>query len=866
MENLAEKKGFDLQRAIAEANRCLLCFDAPCNTDCPAGTDPAKFIRQLRLGNIKGAVRTIRQNNILGAACALVCPTCRLCEKGCSRSGIDVPIRIGEIQAFLMDYEQEQGIHVLEAPQPGDKKIAVIGAGPAGLSAAANLALKGYAVTVFDKAPEPGGIPQYGIPEYRLPRKTLDYEVQLVRDLGVEFRFGNAISGADALDKLLQDNYDAVFLATGLDRPYNLRIKGEDAKGVFQWDDFLARTKNPETQNDISALLDGKNVIVVGGGSVAMDCAITAKLAGAARVYTVSLEAMEELPADEDELELAFKGGIRFKPNCRITEIITEDGKVRGVRGEEIRWIVPGKFIPENAQSIPGSEFSLPADIVIEAIGTGISDELKTLIAGLEKDGKFVCVNPETMQTSEPKVFAGGDITGAAKTVAESVADGKKAADAIAKAIPLSAPAIITRRARPSLGVEFCGLKFKNPFCLSASPVGNTAEMVSRAFDAGWGGAVYKTLNLERDYPIIDPTPRLNALHYGEKRVIGLQNIEMISERPFEQNLKDIAWLKKHYADRILIASIMGYSKEGWVELATGAERAGADMLELNFSCPQMAVEGAGHKVGQSYDLIRDYTRIVKDNVSIPIMAKMTPNITDILPVALAAQEGGADAISAINTLRAITEVDLDIFAPKPSIQGKGSICGYSGAAVKPIALRFIAEMAQDERLTIPLSGLGGIETWSDAAMFLIMGATTLQATTAIMRYGYRIIEDLTEGLQDYLADRGFGSVRDIIGIGLKNLVDPSEHHQTMHVIAKVDKDKCIGCGLCYIVCHDGANQAMKFDSIERKAEVDEERCVGCLLCKHICPVWDCIATEEREHPVAGGMHEDALKFIESPD
>ncbi|HUU82901.1 MAG TPA: NAD-dependent dihydropyrimidine dehydrogenase subunit PreA [Phycisphaerae bacterium] len=412
--------------------------------------------------------------------------------------------------------------------------------------------------------------------------------------------------------------------------------------------------------------------------------------------------------------------------------------------------------------------------------------------------------------------------------------------------------------------IEFCGLRFSNPFCLSSSPVCNTAEMVARAFDAGWGGAVFKTVGLEEDYAIIDPTPRLNALHHGDRRFIGLQNIEMISERPHKQNLKDIAWLKKHYPDRPLIVSIMGYSDEGWVELAKGVADAGADMLELNFSCPQMAVEGAGHKIGQAYDLLERYTRVVKEAVSVPVMAKMTPNITDILPPSLAAKRGGADAISAINTLRAITEVDLDTFAPMPTIQGKGSISGYSGPAVKPIALRFVAELAQSKELDLPVSGLGGMETWQDAAMFLLMGASNLQATTAVMRYGYRIIDSLCGGLEDYLESKGLGSVGELVGRGLEFTVDPSEHHQTRHVISKVDPDKCIGCGLCYVVCQDGANQAMQFNGRRRKAEVDRERCVGCLLCKHVCPVWDCITTEEIDHVISGGMHETAMEFVET--
>ncbi|MBU0640967.1 MAG: NAD-dependent dihydropyrimidine dehydrogenase subunit PreA [Planctomycetes bacterium] len=853
-----------LQGAITEAGRCLLCYDAPCNTGCGADTDPATFILKLRLGDIRGAVRTLRENNILAATCAQVCPTCRLCVEGCSRSGIDEPIRIAELQAFLADYERREGMQVLQAPAPGDRKVAVIGSGPAGLSAAASLALKGYAVVVFEKMPQPGGLLRYGIPDHRLAQDLLTHEIGLIEKLGVRFECNRAFTTHAELEDLLADGYDAVFLATGCDEPFRLSIPGENLDGIYAWDAFLAGSKDAQGQRQLKRAVRGKRVVVVGGGSVAMDCAVTAKRLGAARVYAVSLEAMEELPADVDEKLTAFEEGIRFKPNCRVTRIVGEDGQVKAVRGVEICWKRPGRFVPENAEDIPGSTFALPADVVVESIGAGLSPDLLALSAKLKrhKSGRPK-TNADTTRTSHPRIFAGGDLAGPAKTVASSVLDGKKAAQAIAEAFPLSKSGSVPKRARPSLEIEFCGVSFPNPFCLSSSPVGNTAEMISRAFEAGWGGAVFKTVGLEEEYAIVDPTPRLNALHHGDRRFIGLQNIEMISERPYQQNLRDITWLKKHYPDRPLIVSIMGYSDEGWIELAQGAAGAGADMLELNFSCPQMAVEGAGHKIGQAYDMLERYTRVVKKAVSIPVMAKMTPNITDMLPPAMAAKAGGADAISAINTLRAITEVDLDTFAPRPTIQGRGSISGYSGPAVKPIALRFVAELAQSKELGLPVSGLGGLETWRDAAMFLLMGASNLQATTAVMRYGYRIIACLSGGLEDYLESKGLRSVTELVGRGLELTVDPSEHHQTKHVISHVDPDKCIGCGLCHIVCYDGANQAMQFDAEQRKAEVDEERCVGCLLCQHVCPVWDCISTEEIDAPIHGGMHADALRFVE---
>ncbi|MFH1862522.1 MAG: NAD-dependent dihydropyrimidine dehydrogenase subunit PreA, partial [bacterium] len=768
----SDRKTFTLQHAIQEAGRCLLCYDAPCNTGCGADTDPATFILKIRLGNIKGAVRSMRQRNILAATCAQVCPTCRLCVQGCSRSGLDEPIRIAEIQAFLAEYERQHGMRVLRAPslvgqtflsdddQPllgndrqeclssANRHIAVIGSGPAGLSAAANLALRGYAVTVFEKMPEPGGILRYGIPDHRLSPDLLNHEINLIRDLGVQFQCGQPISSREELEGLLADGYDAVFLATGLDQPYRLPLLVEALENVYTWDNFLRSSKDTEARKELAARLTGRRVVVVGGGSVAMDCAITAKNLGADRVYAVSLESLEELPADEEEKESAFRAGVRFKPNCRVERIIGENCTLKAIQGVEIRWRKPGWFVPQNAVDLHGTEFTLPLDVLIIAIGAGFSPQLQELVAALEVQEGRLSADPQTRRTSNPRIFAGGDMTSARQTVAACVLDGKKAAEAIAKAFSLDPPVVITKSPRPSLEMEFCGKTFINPFCLSSSPVGNTAEMVARAFEAGWGGCYFKTLNLDRDYHVIDPTPRLNALHYQDQRFIGLQNIEMVSERPLDQNLKDIVWLKKHYPDRVLISSIMGFSEEGWIELAETSVNAGADLLELNFSCPQMAVEGAGHKVGQDFAAVEHYTRLVKQTVPVPIIAKMTPNITDMLPVALAAKAGGADAISAINTIRAITEVDLETFAPKPTIQGRGSISGYSGPAVKPIALRFIAELAQSRELDLPVSGIGGIVTWQDAAMFLLLGASNLQATTAVMRYGYRIVESLCEGME----------------------------------------------------------------------------------------------------------------------
>jgi len=394
------------------------------------------------------------------------------------------------------------------------------------------------------------------------------------------------------------------------------------------------------------------------------------------------------------------------------------------------------------------------------------------------------------------------------------------------------------------LSINFCGVRFKNPFLLSASPVSNSAEMIARAFEAGWGGVAFKTLGTQVT-KIIHPSPRLNKYNYGPSRLIGLQNVEMISDRPLDHNLKDIIWLKKHYPEYRVIASIMGFSNEEWKELAKAAEGAGSDMLELNFSCPHMSVEGSGSKVGQAFDLLEKFTETVKSVTTIPVMAKMTPNITDMNEPAMYAKQGGADAISAINTIGAITEIGLDDLIPRPSVFGKGAISGYSGPCVKPVALRFMAEMAQNPDLGLPISGIGGIETWIDALEFLLLGASTIQVTTGVIHYGYRIVEDMIEGLSDYMEEKGFNSVGEIVGAALKHVHHTDEFDLERQGVVEYDIDRCIGCGQCYTVCQDAGGQAISWDYENRRPVMDEERCLSCMACSFICPIEGLIRYKE---------------------
>ncbi len=388
---------------------------------------------------------------------------------------------------------------------------------------------------------------------------------------------------------------------------------------------------------------------------------------------------------------------------------------------------------------------------------------------------------------------------------------------------------------KKDLSITFLGIKFPNPFCLSSSPVGNDYDMCKKAYEAGWGGIVFKTIG-PSSYLINEVSPRFDMTSKEGTPFIGFKNMEQIAEHPLEENLRDLTRLKKEFPNKVLIASIMGNDEKSWRELARKVELAGADMIEMNLSCPQMTSHAMGSDVGSNAKLCAKYCKAVKKGSSLPVMAKMTPNITDMSEVAKACLKAGADGIAAINTVKSICNVDLAKKVGLPIIDGKSSISGYSGKAIKPIALRFIQQL----KTAIPdveISGIGGIETWIDAAEFILLGAKTLQVTTAIMQYGYRIIEDLTNGLMHYMEEQGVDHLEELVGQASCNIVPAENLNRDYIVYPSIDEKRCIGCGRCYISCYDGAHQAMTWSDLKRRPQCNKEKCVGCLLCKLICPV-----------------------------
>jgi len=420
-------RGLTLQQALEEAQRCLLCHDAPCSAACPGGTDPAKFVRQIRFYNLKGAARTVLRNNPLGGVCAYVCPSDETCRGACLREGLDRPIDIDGIQAFAVEYGRANGVVALERGEPRDQRVAVVGAGPAGLAAAARLAGYGYQVTLFEAKDQTGGMLRYGVPPNRLTDAELDADIDEILGLGIEVKTGTTFAG-DARD-LLKEGFEAAFVAPGLWKSYRLDLPGGDLDGVSTALEFLADVHVNEAR--ARSLVEGVNVAIIGGGSVAMDVATCARQLGAGRIYAIALEGMTELPAMGDELSAAMADGLIIKPQCQVTEILGTAGKVSGLTGVETEWIEPGKLVPANARPIEGTSWTLSVGAVFQAIGQGAAADADGLVVAATRRGPLVAADAVTQATSADGVFAGGDIVRGAATVVAAVGDGKRAAAAI---------------------------------------------------------------------------------------------------------------------------------------------------------------------------------------------------------------------------------------------------------------------------------------------------------------------------------------------------------------------------------------------------------------------------------------------------
>ena len=384
------------------------------------------------------------------------------------------------------------------------------------------------------------------------------------------------------------------------------------------------------------------------------------------------------------------------------------------------------------------------------------------------------------------------------------------------------------------LRCDLCGIPLENPFLLSSSVVASTYDMCARAFEAGWAGICFKTICT---LDIHEASPRFSALSGSDGGIIGFKNIEQLSDHGVAENMEIFRRLKKNYPAKFILASIMGQNEQEWGGLARMCEDNGADAVELNFSCPNMAEGGLGSDIGQVPELVERFTAAAKRACTIPVLAKLTPNVANMGPAAEAARRGGADGIAAINTIKSVVGINPHTYVSAPAVHGHSAVGGYSGNAVKPIALRFVAELGQNPKLAgMHISAMGGIETWLDALEFILLGGGSLQVTTAVMQYGYRIIDDLKAGLNLYLAEKGFSNIKEAMGLGLDALSGTTDTLERDTVIfPKFDRDRCMGCGRCMISCADGGHQAIRLDE-NRHPVLNGKKCVGCHLCLLVCP------------------------------
>jgi len=425
------ERGYTLDTAMAEAARCLLCHEAPCSGGCPSSTDPGKFVRQLRLRNLKGAVATIKRNNALGGACGVLCPTCNLCGQACTASGIDRPIDIGGLQRFAVEYGWDIGFNPLSAGSSNGKKVAVVGAGPSGLSCAAELAQRGFAVTVMEKRDKPGGILQHVLPDHRMPREFLDREIQDIADLGVTFVTGRAVETQGDLEALFAEGFNAVYLATGAWQPVRLDLPGGDAKGIWDAMAFLQTIKDGK----MGQALAGREIAVIGGGDTAMDAAVSAVCCGAKDVYVLYRRSLQQMPGDEGEKMDALDAGVHFVILTAPLGYEVSNGRVIGVKVQRTKLGDPDESGRRSPGPVAGTEHTIAADVVVEAIGLRPPQDARRLqVVELDDRGRIL-VSAQTGATSAANVYAGGDAVRGAALVAEAVGDGKRAAVAIAEAL-----------------------------------------------------------------------------------------------------------------------------------------------------------------------------------------------------------------------------------------------------------------------------------------------------------------------------------------------------------------------------------------------------------------------------------------------
>ena len=709
----------------------------------------------------------------------MVCPTSDLCVGGCNLDASEEgPINIGGLQHFAVEMFKKMKIaQVLPpsvpAPLPASyrAKVALLGCGPASISAATFLGRLGYSdLTIFEKEDYVGGLNTSELPAYRLPYEVINFEIDLMKDLGVKIQHGRYLSTRDlTLENMKADGFDAVFIGIGNPEPKTIPIFDglDEGKGYYTSKSFLPQVARASKAGMCACKsqlpeLHG-SVIVLGAGDTAFDCATSALRCGARRVFVVFRKGFINIRAVPEEAELAKHEKCEFVPFLSPQEVIIKNGRVGGMKFFRTEQDEHGRWLDD-----PEQVTTLKCDFVISAFGSGLySSEIKEAMAPLAMN-RWGTPEVDTlkMTTSLPWVFCGGDLAGVAETAVEAVNDGKIAAWSMHRYLQGLAgvevgpeprlPKFHTSIDAVDIGVEVCGIKFPNPYGLASAPPATTCGMIRRAFEAGWGFAVTKTYGLDKDI-VTNVAPRIvrgttSGHNYGPGQGAFL-NIELISEKTAAYWVQGVQELKRDFPKHVVIASIMcSYSKEDWQELAILAQTSGPDGLELNLSCPHgMGERGMGLACGQDPDMVRNICTWVKEVSRIPVFAKLTPNVTNIVQIARAAQEGGADGVTAINTVSGLMGLNAKGNAwPSIGSEKRTTYGGVSGNAVKPIALKAISSIAKNLP-GFPILATGGIDSADVTWQFLMAGASVMQVSSAIQNQDFTLIEDYITGLKTLL-------------------------------------------------------------------------------------------------------------------
>eukprot|EP01114_Cavostelium_apophysatum_P020682 TRINITY_DN699_c0_g1_i7.p1 TRINITY_DN699_c0_g1~~TRINITY_DN699_c0_g1_i7.p1 ORF type:complete len:1025 (+),score=308.73 TRINITY_DN699_c0_g1_i7:174-3248(+) len=772
--------------ALYEANRCLKCADAPCQKSCPTQLDIKSFIGSIATKNYYGAAKAIFSDNPLGLTCGMVCPVSDLCVGGCNLAGSEEgPINIGGLQQFATEVFKKMRVKQIRDPSatplenlpPSYKaKIALIGCGPASISCATFLARLGYQnLTIFEKNEFHGGLSSTEIPQYRLPYDVVDFEVELMKDLGVKVVYQKEL-GKDGLtieNLKNKEGFEAVFVGIGMPEPKVESIfEGlSPSEGFYSSKDFLplvSKASKPGMCSCKSELPEifGK-VIVLGAGDTAMDCATAAFRCGAQRVYIAFRKGSSGVRAVPEEADLARDEKCEFIPFSLPKQVIRRNGRIVALEMYKTDYDESGNTVIDEDQFV-----RIKCDFVISAFGSGLQS--KNLIEALSplkiKSNGFADIDLEEMHVKEhPWLFCGGDIIGNGMTV-EASNDGKTASWNVHKFIqssyglPVSEkpalPNFFTDIDKVDISVDLAGIHFPNPYGIASATPATSADMIRRSFEEGWGFAVTKTFALDKDL-VTNVSPRIvrgttSGHHFGPNQGAFL-NIELISEKTSAYWCQSVKELKRDFPDRVVIASIMcGFNKDDWTALAKEAEASGADALELNLSCPHgMGERGMGLACGQDPELVKGICTWVRAAIKIPFFAKLTPNVTEIREIAKAAHQGGATGVTAINTVSGLMGVKANATAwPAVGSEKRTTYGGVSGNAVRPIALRDISAIAR-ALPGYPIMGTGGVDSADVAVQFFHCGAGVVQICSAIQNQDFTVVQDYITGLKCYLYMQG---------------------------------------------------------------------------------------------------------------